>query len=149
MPPRFLNPTVHATVQCTVGLNISAPTTYSANPNSYCTSPPLVYMNTFLTKITRAGTGGCKDGTVTELGKGSGIFHVVITRTVTMDRQILTARPKVLPLPIGWGEGFKGDGSEVFREQSSTSHRMQITCGILVDNRYFTGELAVDRCLNL
>ena len=52
----FLIPTVHANVQCTVGLSHYAPTTYSATSKSYCTSPPLVYMNAFLRKISQTKT---------------------------------------------------------------------------------------------
>jgi hypothetical protein len=63
MPPHFAIPTVHANVQCTVGLNIAAPTTYRATSNFYCTSPPFVYMNTFLTKI-RLGLPGCSRATM-------------------------------------------------------------------------------------
>ena len=48
--PNLLTPTVHANVQCTVGLNFSTPMTCIANSKSYCTSPLLVYMNAFLTK---------------------------------------------------------------------------------------------------
>jgi len=47
----FLIATVHATVQCTVGLMPYKSATYSANAKSYCTSTPLVYMNAFLMKI--------------------------------------------------------------------------------------------------
>ena len=62
--PHFHNPTVHATVQCTVGLTLAAPTTYVANSNFYCTSPPLVYMNTLLTRI-NGGHGQFRSAVVT------------------------------------------------------------------------------------
>ena len=75
--PIFLTSTVHATVQCTVGLNFSKPTTYVANSNFYCTSPPLVYMNTFLTRI-NGSHGQFRSAVVTPLPA----FAVVVGRSV-------------------------------------------------------------------
>ena len=135
----FITPTVHPNVQCTVGLNLSASTTYRATAKFYCTSLLLVYMNAFLTNITRA------DGAATDLRKVWGFFL-----TIRSDHKSSTHQnwQKVLPHPIRWGEGLRcgasgelfmyGAGTSITRHSLSTSESRPpppIDCGLAAGYR--------------
>jgi len=121
-------PTVHPNVHCTVGLNLSPPTTYRTTSKFYCTSPLLVYMSAFITTVR-----------LTNLVTQYGVRPAERSGDGALAHYAVRTHQSSVPKPFGVHRT-----SCVRLVAITIAHRMRITCRIPADKWTITNGLRAD-----